>query len=544
MSSAKAGGWDAARLEVFSNLLSGVAEEMGVVLGRSGYSPNIKERRDFSCALCDRQGRLIAQAAHIPVHLGAVPSSMADLMRWLTGRGEVLGQGDVVMWNDPFQGGTHLPDITMASAVYYEGEIIAYVVNRAHHADVGGMSPGSMPLAEEVFQEGLIIPMLHFARSGQVVEEVEELILANVRTPRERKGDLRAQMGALRVGERRLAEIAHERGTGEVLCYMDNLLDYGEALAAEALCAIPEGEYSFQDFMDDDGRGTDDIPIRVRLTVGDSRMVVDFTGSGGEVEGPLNCPRSVTLSAVYYVLRCLLPRDAPFNQGCLRRVEVITPRPSLLDASPPRAVAGGNVETSQRVVDVLLGALHEALPDRIPAASYGTMTNLAIGGRHPVPYAYYETIAGGCGARPGRDGLSATHNHMTNTMNTPVEALEYAYPLRVLEYAVEKGSGGEGEFKGGDGILRRIEVLEKSTVTLLSDRRKRGPYGLSGGEEGKPGEDYLVRGCVKERLPSKVELRAEAGDVIEIHTPGGGAWGQPSIFHTEGQASTWGQPFK
>ncbi len=526
----RTGDWDAAKLEVFSNLLCGVAEEMGVVLGRSGYSPNIKERRDFSCALCDRHGRLVAQAAHIPVHLGAVPSSMADLVRWLDDRGEALGEGDVIIWNDPFHGGTHLPDMTMASAVHHEGEVIAYVVNRAHHADVGGISPGSMPLAEEVFQEGLIVPMLHFARGGRVVEDAEALILANVRTPVERRGDLRAQMGALRVGERRLAEIARERGTGEVLRYMENLLDYGEAVAAEALGAIPEGVYGFRDFMDDDGVDAADIPIEVRITIGDSRMVVDFTGSSGEVDGPLNCPRSVTLSAAYYVLRCLLTRDAPFNQGCLRRVEVITPHPSLLDASPPRAVAGGNVETSQRVVDVVLGALHQALPERIPAASYGTMTNLAIGGREPATFAYYETVAGGCGARPGRDGMSATHNHMTNTMNTPVEALEYAYPLRVLEYAVAGGTGGEGEFKGGDGILRRIEVLEKSTVTLLSDRRKRGPYGLSGGEEGKPGEDHLVRRGARERLPSKVELKVEPGDVIEIRTPGGGGLGSALHF--------------
>jgi len=411
--------------------------------------------------------------------------------------------------------------------VFFEGEIIAYAVNRAHHADVGGMSPGSMPLAEEVFQEGLIIPMLYFARGGRVVEDTEALILANVRTPVERRGDLRAQMGALRVGEKRLAEIAHERGPGEVLRYMDNLMDYGEAVAAQALGAIPEGEYTFGDFMDDDGMEAEDIPIQVRLRIGDSRMVVDFSGSSGEVDGPLNCPRSVTLSAVYYVFRCLLPQDAPFNQGCLRRVEVITPGPSLLDASPPRAVAGGNVETSQRVVDVMLGALHRALPDRIPAASYGTMTNLAVGGRHPVPFAYYETVAGGCGARPGKDGLDATHNHMTNTMNTPVEALEYAYPLRVLEDAVDRGSGGAGEFKGGDGILRRIEVLEKATVTLLSDRRKRGPYGLAGGGAGKPGEDYLVRGGGRERLPSKAQLKAEPGDVLEIRTPGGGGFGPP-----------------
>ncbi|NPV60894.1 MAG: hydantoinase B/oxoprolinase family protein [Actinobacteria bacterium] len=516
---------DAARLEIFSKLLSGVAEEMGAVLGRSGHSPNIKERRDFSCAVCDRDGRLIAQAAHIPVHLGAVPTSMAHLMDWFEERGEIAGEGDVIIWNDPFRGGTHLPDITMAAPVYHQGDIVAYVVNRAHHADVGGMSPGSMPLAEEAFQEGLIIPMLHFARGWRVEEEAEDFILANVRTPGERRGDLRAQMGALRVGERRLKELAKARGRDELLRYMQNLQDYGEEMARHALGAVPEGEYSFVDYLDDDGMGAVDIPIRVRVNIGDSRMRVDFTGSSGEVEGPLNCPRSVTLSATYYVFRCLLPRDAPFNHGCLRVLEVIIPSPSLLDASWPRAVAGGNVETSQRIVDALLGALHAALPDLIPAASYGTMTNLALGGKDPVPFAYYETVAGGCGARPGMDGLDATHNHMTNTMNTPVEALEYAYPLRVLEYSIARGTGGRGAYRGGDGVLRRIEVLEKATITLLSDRRKRAPYGLAGGEDGRPGEDYLVRAGRREKLPSKARLTVEPGDILEIRTPGGGGHG-------------------
>jgi len=521
-------GWDAAKLEVFNNLLSEVAEEMGVVLGRSGHSPNIKERRDFSCALFDSGGNLVAQAAHIPVHLGALPASMRELVGWLEEKGEVLSEGDVIIWNDPFHGGTHLPDITMAAAVWAGGEHLGYVVNRAHHADVGGRSPGSMPLGEEIFQEGLVIPMAHYARGGRVVEELENLLLANVRTPLERRGDLRAQMGSLRVGEERLREIVGRRGKEEVLSYMGNLLDYGEAVAADALNGIPEGSYSFRDFLDDDGRGAVDIAIRAEVRFGNSRMTVDFSGTSGEVEGPVNCPRSVTLSAVYYVFRCLLPGDAPFNQGCLRRVEVDIPHPSLLDASWPRAVAGGNVETSQRVVDVLLGALSRAVPERIPAASYGTMTNLAVGGKDPRPFAYYETIAGGCGARPGKDGLDATHNHMTNTMNTPVEALEYSYPLRVLEYSIARGTGGRGKWRGGDGVLRRIRFLSGATMTLLSDRRSRGPYGLGGGEPGMPGEDWLVSGDGRrEKLPSKIELKVKPGDIVEIRTPGGGGYGEP-----------------
>ena len=519
---------DAAELEIFYNLLAEVAEEMGVVLGRSAHSANIKERRDYSCAVFDVRGRLVSQAAHIPVHLGALPASMWALVEWLQGRGDVLREGDVVLWNDPFQGGTHLPDLTMASAVWWEGHPVGFVVNRAHHADVGGRAPGSMPLGDEVYQEGLIIPMLRYAREGRVEEDVERLILANVRTPEERRGDLRAQLGSLRVGERRLQEVAARMGREKLEGYMEELQRYGGRLVHEVLFRLPEGEYSFTDYLDDDGWGNADIPIKVNITISGGRMKVDFTGSSGEVPGPLNCPRSVTLSAVYYVLRCLLPPGAPFNHGCLERVEVVIPRPSLLDAAPPRAVAGGNVETSQRVVDVLLGALAQALPDKIPAASYGTMTNLALGGERPRPFAYYETVAGGCGARPDKEGMDATHNHMTNTMNTPVEALEFEYPLRVLRYAIARGTGGAGRYRGGDGLERHIQFLEPARLTLLADRRRRGPYGLAGGEPGKPGEDYILRkDGRKERLPSKVETWVEAEEVLMIRTPGGGGFGAP-----------------
>ncbi|MGQ9475919.1 MAG: hydantoinase B/oxoprolinase family protein [Actinomycetota bacterium] len=519
---------DAAELEIFYNLLAEVAEEMGVVLGRSAHSANIKERRDFSCAVFDARGRMVSQAAHIPVHLGALPASMEALVRWLEGRGEVLGEGDVVLWNDPFQGGTHLPDLTMAAAVWWEGRQVAYVVNRAHHADVGGRAPGSMPLGNEIYQEGLIVPMLRYAREGRVVEDVERLILANVRTPEERRGDLRAQLGSLRVGERRMREVLARHGPERVEAYMKELQRYAGRVTTDVLSRLPEGEYSFTDYLDDDGWGREDIPIRVRVTIGRGRLRVDFTGSSEEVFGPLNCPGSVTLSAVYYVLRCLLPPGAPFNHGCLERVEVVVPRPSLLAASPPRAVAGGNVETSQRVVDALLGALSQALPERIPAASYGTMTNLAVGGERPRPFAYYETIAWGCGARPDKDGLDATHNHMTNTMNTPVEAMEFEYPVRVLRYAIARGTGGRGRFRGGDGLERHIQFLEPARLTLLSDRRRRGPYGLAGGNPGSPGEDFILRkDGRRERLPSKVETWVEAGDVLAIRTPGGGGFGTP-----------------
>lgn len=519
------GSWDAALLEVFSQALSQVAEEMGVVLGRSGRSPNIKERRDYSCALFSARGELLAQAAHIPVHLGSLPLSMDYLVRHLRSKGRKPREGDVYIWNDPFSGGTHLPDITMAAPYFLGHKLMGFGVVRAHHSDVGGRAPGSMPVGEEVYQEGLIIPLTLYAEGGRVKEEVEELILANTRTPEERKGDLRAQMGALMVGARRFRALVED--WGEDFEEMEReLLDYAERLTRETLGEL-EGEYEFVDYLDDDGKGREDININVKLTFKDGHMTADFRGTHPEVEGPLNCPPAVTHSAVYYVLRCLLPPHAPFNQGCLRRVRVVLPEKSLVNASWPRAVAGGNVETSQRIVDALLGALSRALPDRIPAASYGTMTNFSFGGTAPRPFAYYETIAGGCGARPGKDGLDATHNHMTNTMNTPVEALEFYYPVRVLEYSIREGSGGKGLFRGGDGVRRKFLFLERASVSLLADRRRRGPYGLNGGEPGEPGEDYLVEPDGRRtRLPSKVELKVKPGDVIELNTPGGGGWGK------------------
>lgn len=511
-------------MEVFSQALAQVAEEMGVVLGRSGRSPNIKERRDYSCALFSARGELLAQAAHIPVHLGSLPLSLEHLLRWLKVRGQEPGEGDVYVWNDPFSGGTHLPDITMAAPYFHRGRLVGFGMVRAHHSDVGGRTPGSMPVGEEIYQEGLVIPISRYAENGRVREEVEEFILANTRTPEERMGDLRAQMGSLMVGARRFQTLVEEWGE-DFDAMADALLDYAERLTRKVLAEL-EGEYEFVDHLDDDGKGTVDININVKLRFNEGSMEVDFRDTYPEVEGPLNCPPAVTYSAVYYVLRCLHPPHAPFNHGSLRRVRVILPEGSLVNASRPRAVAGGNVETSQRIVDTLLGALHKALPDRVPAASYGTMTNFSFGGKSPRPYAYYETIAGGCGARPGKDGLHATHNHMTNTMNTPVEALEFYYPVRVLEYSIRDGSGGRGRFRGGDGVRRKFLFLETASVSLLADRRRRGPYGLAGGEPGKPGEDFLIRrDGTRTRLPSKTEIKVFPGDVVELNTPGGGGWG-------------------
>ena len=554
---------DPIALEIFKNLFISAAEEMGVTLGRTAYSPNIKERRDFSCAcfLAEPPGQMIAQAAHIPVHLGAMPASVLAAAQ----AAAPWSPGDLVVLNDPYLGGTHLPDITMVSPVFVEeaaggGPGPTFVVaSRAHHADVGGMSPGSMPLASEIYQEGLIIPPIKLADAGRTNQEVLALILRNVRTPAERRGDLAAQMAAHRVGEQRLKEIVARYGLAETLRYAHGLLAYAERLTRAAITRIPDGVYSFADELDDDGRrdrrpivaGDQAGPrIQVKVTVEGDRMVVDFGGSSPAVAGPLNAVRSIAQSAAWYVVRCVVGADAgdlasPVNSGTFAPVEVITSKGSLLDAEPPHAVAGGNVETSQRIVDVVLGALAQALPDRIPAASQGTMNNVAVGGYDPErgrPFAYYETVGGGAGAGPAGDGLSGVHVHMTNTLNTPVEALEYAYPFRVRRYALRRGSGGAGRHRGGDGLVREIEFLCPATVTLLTERRRTAPYGLQGGQPGAVGRNLLIRdgheeaarppdtcgtgGMRHQDLPGKAECEVNPGDVLSLQTPGGGGWGE------------------
>jgi N-methylhydantoinase B len=535
---------DPIALEIFKNLFISVAEEMGVTLGRTAYSPNIKERRDFSCACFLADGQMIAQAAHIPVHLGAMPASVRAAL-------EAFGTwapGDLVVLNDPYLGGTHLPDITMVSPVF-AGEIESppfFVASRAHHADVGGMSPGSMPLASEIYQEGLIIPPVKLVEAGLTAQAVLDIILRNVRTPTERRGDLAAQMAAHRVGERRLQEIVGRYGLEETLRYARGLLAYAERLTRAAIRRIPEGVYTFVDEMDDDGnpnrqatmpgvgsrrsnaaRGPE---IRVRVTVKDGEMTVDFTGSSPAVAGPLNAVRAITESATWYAARCVAGAGVPANSGAFAPVRVVVPKGSILDAEPPHAVAGGNVETSQRIVDAVLGALAQALPDLIPAASLGTMNNLTIGGydrERGAHFAYYETVGGGAGAGPAGDGLSGVHVHMTNTLNTPVEALEYAYPFRVRRYALRPGSGGRGRHRGGDGLIRDIEFLSPAAVTILSERRRTAPYGLNGGEPGSPGRNVLIRGGEEQDLAGKVQLQVRQGDVLSMRTPGGGGWGAP-----------------
>jgi N-methylhydantoinase B len=516
-------GDDPIRLEIYKHLFASIAEEMGMVLRRSSYSPNIKERQDYSCALFDADGKMVAQAAHIPVHLGSMPMSVASAVRQVG-----MHPGDAVILNDPFLGGTHLPDITLVSPVFFHETRIGYVASRAHHADVGGMTPGSMPVAREIFQEGLIIPPVKLIERGEFNSPVLDLILANVRTPEERRGDLWAQVAANQRGAARLAEMAARYGEDEIKKYMNALLAYTERMTRRLLEQLPDGVYRFEDALDDDGISPHPVPIRVKITIHGDQAVVDFTGTAPQQQGSVNAVFAITLSAVFYVFRSLVGLEIPNNAGCLEPIQVIAPEGSLVNASKPAAVAGGNVETSQRIVDVLLGALAQAAPERVPAASQGTMNNLTIGGwdeRRQTPFAYYETIGGGMGARPGKQGASAIHTHMTNTLNTPIEALEYAYPLRILQYALRRASGGGGRFRGGDGIVRSIETLVDCQVTLLSERRSRPPYGLAGGEPGQRGENLLIHAGQAAPLPGKCSLFMQAGDILTISTPGGGGWG-------------------
>jgi N-methylhydantoinase B len=519
---------DPISLEVFKNLFASVAEEMGVALGRTGYSPNIKERRDYSCAVFDASGQMVAQAAHIPVHLGSMPQAV------VRARAEApLDRDDMVLLNDPYRGGTHLPDITLVAPVYVgprDRKPLFYVANRAHHADVGGMTPGSLPLATEIFQEGIRIPPVTLIRAGKVDEGVLRLFLANVRTPREREGDLAAQIAANRIGQRRLLEIVAGHGRRTVAAAMDALLDYAERMTRRVFRSIRDGTYRFEDYLDDDGLSDRPVKISVTVTIRGEEARIDFTGTDPQVQGSVNAIEPIVHSAVFYVVRCLMGLEIPSNAGCMRPVTVVAPEGTVVNARFPGAVGGGNVETSQRIVDVLLGAFAQAMPDVIPAASAGTMNNLALGGYDPFrnqPFAYYETIAGGMGAGPKGPGLNAVHTHMTNTMNTPVEALEYAYPLRVIRYSLRRGSGGAGRHRGGDGVVREIEVLCDATLTLLSDRRRRGPYGLQGGRPGRPGRNLLRRGQKVEVLPGKLNRSVSAGQIIAVHTPGGGGFGHP-----------------
>jgi N-methylhydantoinase B len=533
---------DPIELEIFKNIYHSIAEEMGAALRRTAFSPNIKERRDYSCAVFDADGEVIAMGDHMPVHLGSMPMSVRAAIDQFD-----LERGDVAMLNDPFRGGTHLPDITLVAPVYVgsarsrrrgEGKRPDfYVAARAHHADVGGTYPGSMGLCREIYQEGFRIPSVKIMCAGKMQSDVLALLLSNVRTPQEREGDLGAQIAACHTGVERLREVCSRYGLGPTTKAASELLDYSEEMMRAFLSCVPRGTYRAEDSLDNDGISTKPVKIAVRLRFAkqlrersSGRVLVDFTGSDPQVDGSVNAVEAITYSACFYVFRCLLAEDVPATAGLMRPIEVIAPEGTVVNARPPAAVAGGNVETSQRIVDVLLRALAQAIPERIPAAAAGTMNNLTIGGINPrtsQPFAYYETIAGGMGARPSKSGVSGVHTHMTNSLNTPAEALEYAYPLRVRQYSLRSGSGGEGKYRGGDGIIREIEVLADSEVTLLADRRERGPYGLAGGRDGTPGKALLIRqdGSSQE-LPGKFNVRLRKGERIRIETPGGGGWGK------------------
>jgi N-methylhydantoinase B/oxoprolinase/acetone carboxylase alpha subunit len=517
-------------LELFRHLLVSVADEMGVVLRKTSYSANIKERRDYSCAVYDARGNAVAMGDHMPVHLGAMPLSVQAVRDTFD-----LQAGDVALVNDPFRGGTHLPDITAVAPVFTQVKTRGsrpafYLANRAHHADVGGMSPGSMPLAREIFQEGIRISPVLIQRRGKLDRDLLNLLLANVRTPREREGDLMAQFASIHRGEMRLRELIAKQGEARVQRNMQAIQDYSARMMQAAIRKLPDGIYRFEDCLDNDGVTEMPVWIRVTVTIESSRATVDFTGSDPQVQGSVNANFAVTLAATMYVFRCLIEDDVPFTAGILRPIRVIAPEGTVVNARSPAAMAAGNVETSQRITDVLLGALAKAAPDRIPAASSGTMNNLSFGGSG---FAYYETIAGGMGASMHADGASAIHTHMTNSWNTPIEAFEHQFPLRIASYRIRRGSGGAGAHRGGDGIVREFEFLIPAEVTLLSDRRERGPWGLAGGKSGKPGRNTLlhdgVRGGVRKERPQnlrgKLRFDARPGDLLRIETPGGGGWG-------------------
>lgn len=508
---------NAIQLSLFASRIAAICDEMGAMLRCAALSPNIKDRLDFSCAVFDAQGQLCAQAAHIPVHLGSMAYAMGGIVGQLKWR-----PGDMVIVNDPFLGGTHLPDVTLIAPLFVAGELAAFVANRAHHADIGASTPGSMPISRSLEEEGIIIPPTHLLRDGIVNEAFLTSIVAATGNAEQSRGDFSAQISANRTGVQRLAALIDGLEVSGFQTALEQLNDYGERLAATALAQIPEGEYRFADLMDDDGVGNRDIPIRASLTVQQGRVHVDFSGTAPQVQGNINCPLSVAAAAVYYVFRCLMPPQTPACAGSFRRITLSAPEGTLVNARRPAAVAAGNVETSSRIVDVIMGALAQAIPQQIPAASHGSMNNVAMGSRQGArSWDYYETLGGGMGAGQYGGGLSALQTHMTNTLNTPIESLEMHYPLRIRRYQVRRGSGGMGQRPGGDGLVREFEFLAPTTVTLLTERRSHLPWGLAGGEAGHAGIN-LRDGKAQ---PAKVTFVANPGERLTIETPGGGGWG-------------------
>ncbi|PCH61756.1 MAG: 5-oxoprolinase [SAR86 cluster bacterium] len=513
-------------LNLFANRVCAICDEMGIVLRRTAFSPNIKDRLDFSCAVFSATGELVGQAAHIPVHLGSMAYAMAQIIAdrdWQS--------GDMLVLNDPYLGGTHLPDVTLISPVFFAsktphegaGSLIGFVANRAHHANIGCDTPGSMPISTDLSEEGLLIAPQLILRAGQLQKPV--LTLLGLDSVNALSGDFAAQIGTNNLGAQRLQEFIASMGLAQYKQGMIELNDYAERLAASTLSKIPQGEYHFKDYLDDDGCGNEDIVLDLCLRVDAEEIVLDFSNSADQVTGNLNCPASVAAAAAYYALRCLMPSQTPVCAGSFRRIKLITRPGSIVDAIRPAAVAAGNVETSTRLVDVIFGALAQVLPTQIPAASQGSMNNVAMGHidkRNNSRWDYYETIAGGIGAGPNHAGLNACHSHMTNTLNTPIESLETHYPLRVRRYALRRGSGGAGMHVGGDGVIREYEFLEDAQFSLLTERRKSQPWGLAKGQAGAKGCNRLNG----KALPSKCTLQVKAGDRLEISSPGGGGFGE------------------
>ena len=511
---------NAIELSVFASRISAICDEMGAVLRRAALSPNIKDRLDFSCAVFDTAGRLCAQAAHIPVHLGSMAYAMEGIVRNIAWR-----PGDTVIVNDPYLGGTHLPDVTLITPVFLQGgELAGFVVNRAHHADIGAATPGSMPISRSLEEEGMIIPPTPLVRAGRLDETVMAGLMQGSRNAAQAHGDYAAQLSANRCGAGRLTALVEGMGRKAFAEALGALNDYAERLALASLADIPDGCYAFRDVMDDDGAGTRDLAIAVRITKGGGRVEVDFSGTAAQAPGNVNCPLSVAAAAVFYVFRCLMPAHTPACAGAFRPIILTAPQGCLVNARRPAAVAAGNVETSMRIVDTVLGALAQALPGRIPAASQGTMNNIAMGGDHGGAWDYYETLGGGMGAGARGPGPGAAHSHMTNTLNTPVESAEMHFPLRIRRYAIRRGSGGAGRHAGGDGLVREYEFLAPATVTLITERRRHRPWGLDGGQPGKAGRNRLNGS----ELPPKTVFEARPGDRLCVATPGGGGWGRAS----------------
>ncbi|MBT8118133.1 MAG: hydantoinase B/oxoprolinase family protein [Gammaproteobacteria bacterium] len=510
---------DAISLSIFANRIDAICSEMGATLQKAAFSPNIRDRLDYSCAIFDAEGKLCAQAAHIPVHLGSMAFAMSDVVSTIQ-----WSDGDMVVLNDPYKGGTHLPDVTLIAPLYAGRKLSGFVANRAHHADIGSETPGSMPLSSSLFEEGLVIEPSFLVKAGVVDEDYFAGLMEHMRNRQESSGDFIAQVAANRRGLTRLAALIEKMGLQNYLLSLDLLNDYAAKLAKDSFSEIKDGAYSFQDLLDDDGHGHEDILIRAVVKFEKGAITVDFTGSAEQVAGNINCPLSVTAAAVYYVFRCLMPAQAPACAGSFRCINIRAAEGSVVNASFPAAVAAGNVETSTRIVDVVLGALAQAIPDSIPAASHGSMNNLAMGfqgDEHHMAWDYYETIGGGMGASATSDGLDAVQTHMTNTLNTPIESLEMKYPLRITRYQIRRDASGRGTYNGGEGLVREYEFLAPAQVTILSERRKHQPWGLAAGGNAKVGVNTLNNNIVS----AKRSLDVKAGDVVCIKTPGGGGFG-------------------